>query len=330
MKPVCRARSIRPWALLCLGWIIAFLVLPAPGHGQHSIPILLYDEAHHNHPSAGPINALLDIARSAGVEVRIGRRPLDEELTSRPQVLIVSGAMPVPRDDFFARFSGAPGAAMAAYWMDDRMVFSDVEVRAVVDWIMAGGSLLLIIDHAPQGAAAGNLVRGLGADVRNGFTWDGLFLPPGYVAGDGTRAGRTSNILFSRETGRIGDHPITAGSSDRTKVNAVATYVGTSIQGPLGSTPLWVLSDSATDYFRPWPDGPEYRISAAGRSQAVAYELGEGRVVIVGEAGALMQDPFGNEPPADPAHPGIGLDYVHADNRVFAENLISWLLRRSN
>jgi hypothetical protein len=79
---------------------------------------------------------------------------------------------------------------------------------------------------------------------------------------------------------------------------------------------LLLLSDSAVDYSRPWPDGPENLTTARGRSQAIAFGRGAGRVVVISEAGALMKDPVGSRPPR------TGLDYAHANNRVFAENVL--------
>jgi hypothetical protein len=311
-----------------LSSLAACVALSGTLDAQTAAAVVVYDEAHHNNPSDGPLGELLEIARSLGAEVRIGRRTLDQELQSGPNVLIVAGPMSVPREEFYARFRGVASstARMPMYWTADleEPAFSDTEVKAVFHYVAAGGALLLILDHTS--APAFGLTRALGADMRNVFTWDALHFPPGYpVVG---RIGRfASSIYFSRESGMIGDHPITTGVAGGGRVESVATYVGSSIQGPIGSTSLLVLSDSAMDYYRPWPDGPEYRLSAAGRSQAVAYQLGRGRIVIVGETSALMKVPVGPDDPRDPGKVGIGLDYTHAHNRRFAHNAIAWLLR---
>lgn len=290
-------------------------------------PVLLYDEAHHNYPAAG-MSAFLDIARSLGAEVQSGRRTLDQELRSAPAMLVIARAMPIPRAEFLARFAGVQQSTARSpmFWSDDleRPAFSSDEVRAVFDYVSAGGSLLLIVDHTA--APEMQMARALGTELRHAFTWDALHYPPGYnVVG---LIGRfASYVYYSRDAGTIGDHPIMNGAGDADRVNAVAAYVGSSLQGPIGSTPLLMLSDSAFDYYRAWPDGPEHRVSAAGRSQAVAYELGQGRVVIVAEISMLMKDPLGPDDPNDPQRLGSGLDYAHADNRQFAHNMLGWLLR---
>jgi hypothetical protein len=308
-------------------WLYSALLTASQLSAQAVAPVLLYDEAHHNYPADG-MSAFLDIARSLGAEARFGQRALDQELRWAPTMLVIARAMPIPREEFYARFAGVQQSTARSpmHWSDDlaRPAFSSDEVRAVFDYVSAGGSLLLIVDHTA--APEMEMARALGAELRHAFTWDAHHYPPGYkVVG---LIGRfASYVYYSREAGTIGDHPIMAGTGNADRVNAVAAYVGSSIQGPIGSTPLLILSDSAFDYYRAWPDGPEYRLSAAGRSQAVAYELGLGRVVIVAEISMLMKDPLGPADPNDPQRLGSGLDYSHADNRRFAHNMLKWLLR---
>lgn len=309
-------------------WACGVLLSASHLSAQVAPPIILYDEAHNNYPSDQGISAFLDIARSLGAEVRSGRRTLVQELETAPSVLVIASAMPIPRDEFYARFRGVQQSTARSpmFWTADltQPAFSTAEVKAVFDYVSEGGALLLIVDHTAGPEIP--LARALGAELRHVFTWDAHHYPPGYkVVG---LIGRfASYVYYSREAGTIGDHPIMNGFAEGGKVNAVATLVGSSIQGPIGSTPLLMLSDSAMDYYRPWPEGPEYRLSAAGRSQAVAYELGKGRVFMIAELSALMKDPLGPDNPNDPEKLGSGLDYARADNRRFAQNVLMWLLR---
>jgi hypothetical protein len=291
--------------------------------------VLLYDEAHNNFSSAGPIAGLLDIGRGLGLEVRINRNRLDSALRDGINLLVICVPSNITDSAFVARFREPRGARGLdwPYWSPDleRSPYTNDELRALIAWIEAGGSLLLILDHAPGPVQADALARALGVDVRNAFTSDRSRYPPGYGAPPPAdvpvRAVPTNRhwILFSRSAQTLGSHPITDGPSADRRVDAVATYTGSSIQGPVGSTALLVLSDSAVDYSRPWPDGPENLTAARGRSQAIAFGLGAGRVVVIAEAGALMKDPFGSRPP------GTGLDYSHANNRTFAGNVLGWL-----
>ena len=132
-------------------------------------------------------------------------------------------------------------------------------------------------------------------------------------------------LLFSRTNGLIGAHPITDGRDPSERVRAVATTTGESIEGPPATTVLLRLGATALDWLPP-PTGPsEPAVAgvrdfnpcptcttrpAGGRSQAIALEVGRGRVVVVGEMGVLT-------------------DYSvrEVDNRRFALNIVRWLAR---
>jgi hypothetical protein len=313
---------------LVFGTAVLFILRPVESQGQDANRTLVYDEGHNNFPSAR-MAGLLDIGRSLGLAVQIGQGTLDSQLAGRPTVLVVCVPASLPDSEFVARFrEPRRGRAVDwAYWsLDyDQSPYTDLELRTLVDWIHSGGSLFLIIDHAPGPAHARALARAIGVDVRNAFTSDRSHYPPGYAgpsasAGVHVVPGNNHWIHFSRSTHTIGPHPITDGITPDGRLDAVATYTGSSIVGPVGSTPLLILSDSAVDVFRPWPDGPEYRIPSHGRSQATAFTLGSGRVVVIAEAGALMKSPFGSR------FPDTGLDYANAGNRKFAENSLRWLI----
>ena len=100
------------------------------------------------------------------------------------------------------------------------------------------------------------------------------------------------------------------------------------MEGPAGSVSLLRLSPTAVDWipsrtprapsnttpqapvkdFNPCPSCDQ--ISSAGRSQGIAFVFGRGRVVIIGEMGALV----------DYSVPGM-------QNRQFALNAVRWLAR---
>ena len=100
------------------------------------------------------------------------------------------------------------------------------------------------------------------------------------------------------------------------------------MEGPAGSVPLLRLSPTAVDWIpsatrrassnaapqaqprdaNPCPSCEP--VSAAGRSQGIAFSLGRGRVVIIGDVGALI----------DYWVPGM-------QNRQFALNAVRWLAR---
>jgi hypothetical protein len=136
------------------------------------------------------------------------------------------------------------------------------------------------------------------------------------------------HLVFSLENGLLPDHPITRGSDEWEKIEGISTISGGSMQGPPGSASLLLLSPTAVDWvpsstprapsnttpqaqatdFNPCPSCDQ--VSAAGRSQGIAFVFGRGRVVIIGEMGALV----------DYSVPGM-------QNRQFALNIVRWLNR---
>ncbi len=210
--------------------------------------------------------------------------------------------------------------AEAAVEQRARAAFTETEADAIREWVEGGGALLLVTDHFPTGTAAGALARRFGVGLSGGWTDDPEHrrTVPGYGAVFGY-------LLFSRTNALIGAHPITDGHDFSERVRAVATTTGESMEGPPAATILLRLGATAVDWLPP-PTGPSEpavagvrdfnpcqtctRRPAGGRSQAIALEVGRGRMVVVGEMGVLT-------------------DYSvrEADNRRFALNIVRWLAR---
>ena len=139
------------------------------------------------------------------------------------------------------------------------------------------------------------------------------------------RLASTDILLIANANGLIGAHPITNGRDPSERLRAVTTTTGESIEGPPTSTALLRLSATAVDWVPPAAGTRELAVAGArdfnpcptcatrpagGRSQAIALEVGRGRMVVVGEMGVLT-------------------DYSvrEADNRRFALNIVLWLAR---
>lgn len=280
-------------------------------------PLVLWDVAHHNAHRWG-MEAFLEVLHQDGYRVNFQDEPFSAATLRDARVLVLPGPLAVPRDRLLRQ-------GLDHYWWSDEgreQALSESEVLAVTAWIRAGGALLLILDHAPAPAAVSWLLEALGVDARNSMTWDGNRQPPEY---EDLGSRRTSKILFGRDWGSLGEHPIVEGRHPGERVNRVATYVGASLVGPLGSTPLLLLSPDAFDYWKvpPTRGGNEHRLPAHGRSQATAFTLGEGRVVVVAEY-TVFQARW--NVPGDPDGTiGAGMAYAGADNQQFAANIVRWL-----
>lgn len=300
-----------------------------------SHPKILFDEAHNNfHTSTGRYKPLVDLLTNDGYSVTPNKERFQKKILDGYDVLVIANALGAARQNM-------PEASLPA--------FTEEECDAVRDWVRAGGSLLLIADHAPFGAAAENLAQRFGVDMAKGHTSDPANYDP--------ETGNMSFLVFSRENKLIADHPITRGRDASEKINRVVTFTGQSLKGPAGSVALLHLADTAIDLTRPaageasdtrpidrLPDGtplpPGARVrtspggaragtSAAGRAQALAFGFGKGRVVALGEA-AMVSAQVVRGPAAQllgREELQMGMNRKGIDNRQLALNIMHWLSR---
>ena len=294
----------------CLGVIAAAVIAQAANAGEQreQRTRVLVDEAHHNfHTTTGSYagyTRLLQLDRFAVLPLR---NSITRDVLDAADVFISASALSEPQGVLMrkAKEQGQPFE-----WSATSLVpaFTAVEIATLQEWVKEGGGLLLVMDHAPFGAAAASLASAFGVDVRHATTRDTAFTKPTNLLD------RPAHFLFTRGTGIVGDHPVLIG------VDHVVTYTGTSLAGPIGSTMLLHLPPSAVD-----AGGPNVSPRrASGRAQAIALQFGKGRVVVLGEAGMLTTDPgSGVDACGDRAiaHPELG-------NRRLALNIARWLARR--
>ena len=269
---------------------------------------ILLDEAHHNlfAAASGGYRSFVRLVTEEGFSVTANRLPFSSARLASTDIVLIAN----------------PNGADAEATVEQRAqpAFADGEADAIREWVESGGSLLLVTDHYPTGAAARALAGRFGVGLSGGWTDDpaNRRTLQGYGAVFGY-------LMFSRANGLIGAHPITDGRDASERLRAVTTTTGESIAGPPTGRVLLQLSATAVDWLPP-PSGTREPAAggvrdfnpcptcdtrpAAGRSQAIAIEVGRGRVVVVAEMGVLT-------------------DYSvrEADNRRFALNIIRWLAR---
>jgi hypothetical protein len=257
-------------------------------------PKVLFDEAHNNfHTASGRYKPFAELIISDGYVVVPNREKFSAEGLKDYKVLVISNAL---------------GAAGMAEESAANPAFTEQESDAVRDWVKAGGSLLLIADHAPMGSANQILGSRFNVDMSKKYTRD----PQNFEK----ESNNQGFIVYTRESGRLADHPITNGRNERERVNKIIAFTGQSLKGPAYGKSIMSLADTAEDVM-PGPDPKP--VSAAGRSQGLALTVGKGRVVILGEAGMLSAQVVGpNKVPFGMNRPGI-------DNRQFALNIMHWL-----
>lgn len=278
-------------------------------------PIVAIDRAHHNfHTADGRFAPFARLLRADGYRVIDQAAPFSAEGLAGIGVLVIANAL--GPDEGEAR---APA-------------FTDAEADAVRDWVRGGGSLLLVADHAPFGSAAARLGARFGVEMGQGWVID-AGAAPGSV---------TTNITYSRENGRLGDHPVTRGRDEGERIGTIRAFTGQSLSLPEGASALMTLAPTA----REAPDQTALNaageaiiaaggdLDAAGASvpvvggqvQGLAMRYGAGRIVVLGEAGMLSaqrvtfpDDPQGRRTMR------FGMNVAGIDNRQFVLNLLHWL-----
>jgi len=262
-------------------------------------PRVLFDEAHNNADTAsGRYKPFVELITNDGYAVAPNQAIFSKEALKRYRVLVIVNATARPGDR-------------------DASAFTTEECAGVQDWVKSGGALLLITDQAPFSTAVLTLAARFDVSLSKGYTIDSSK----YNRGSDDR----TELVFSREDGLIGDHPICNGRDQAERVNRIMTFTGTSLRGPSGSVALLKLADTAMDVLP--PDRPplageqelDYKtVSAAGRAQAVALQFGKGRVVLLTEAAMLTAQ-------VAPRGFQFGMNVPGLDNRQLALNIIHWL-----
>lgn len=259
-------------------------------------PKVLFDEAHNNfHTAGGRYKAFADLITNDGYQVTPNKDKFSADTLKGFDVLVISNPM---------------GAAQMNMAEASNPAFTAEESDAVRDWVKKGGALLLIADHAPVGGATQILGERFGIDMSKQFTLD----EQNYEKG-------TDNpgfIIYTRESGRLADHPVTNGRDATERVNKIIAFTGQSLKGPADSIAFMKLADTAQDRM-PGPDSKP--VSAAGRAQGILMRFGKGRAVFLGEAAMLSAQLAG------PNKLQFGMNRPGIDNRQLALNIMHWLTR---
>ena len=206
-------------------------------------PTVAIDEAHSNfHTARGQYRPFADVLRSDGYKVLASTGKFMPDTLPGVDVLIIANAY-------------APSGP----------AFTEQECDTVRDWVREGGSLLLIADHTPYGTSAENMGDRFGVTMGKGWVFDRSPLGNGF----------TSQLVFSRENGLLGVHPLLRGRDASENVTHVRSFSGQSLGVPQGATVLLRLSltareaSDARDADAGDPGGTK-SVSVAGGAQGIA------------------------------------------------------------
>ena len=269
---------------------------------EDSHPRVVIDGAHHNASTTrGRYYPFAEMLEMDGCDVSRGGRKFSAGSLKSTDVLVIVNASGASRP-------GIMGLNLPLPTKGERSdpAFTSDEIAAVRTWVENGGSLLLIADHSPFGEASAALAEAFGVTMHRGFT---------EIPNE-----KSDPMEFSRENGRLPDHPIIAGASSYEDVERVLTFTGQSLDGPADATILLALPDSAIEYVpHGEEDNRELTEEKAGAAQGLAFEYGKGRVVVLGEAAMMTAQVYKDD--------HFGINSPDCDNQQFALNVIHWLTR---
>jgi len=285
------------------------ILLTSAAHGQHiadphfdarvenpaftkNFPRVLFDEAHNNTDhSHGRYKPFADLLFNDGYKVVVNRQPFATATLINFKILVIVN--PLGAEDMDDENAGGPA-------------FTNEECDAVNDWIRGGGALLFIVDADPLASAAEVLATRLGVNMSKRDT---------VVPANGEKELNFGVIVYSRQNGLLSEHLITNGRNETERVNRVMVFGGQSLKGPAGTDAVLKTTDAAEDK----NSATEKNGSAAGRAQAIAFRLGKGRVVMLGDAAMLSAQVTG------PENKPFGMNVPGIDNRQLALNIMHWL-----
>jgi hypothetical protein len=267
---------------------------------NNSHPKVLFDEAHNNmHTTSGTYSPFVNLIKNDGYLVKKNQSAFLKNSLEQSDILIISNAKGGKRN-----FKYKPA-------------FTKEECNIVKQWILQGGSLLLIADHYPLGSAANCLSMQFGVYMYNGEVYDSIYF-------EGDSAFR-DKLVFSRENYLLQDNEITNGKNLHERISKVVSDRGQSLSIPDSSLVLLKLSrksyhilpDSIWDIGKTTHARFKDPVSAYGNCQGLAIKFGKGRVVILGEAAMLTAQLYKKEK--------FGMNTPGNDNKQFALNIMHWL-----
>jgi len=284
-------------------------VNPAYAAGQG--PRVCMDVAHNNFQSAernpGAYNPFAELLRGDGYRVAETAQKFLPEMLKECDVLVIADAT---GDDNLRDWAFPHPSA-----------FRRAELEALYQWLRGGGALLLIADHAPFGATTAMLASRFGVEMGKGYAWD--------VTNNSREPSTT--IVYSRENGSLGAHPITRG------ITRVVAFTGQSLSVPPGAAVLLKFGNAAYESsganaqadIAAFREGkPTAARSVAGRAQGLAFDYGKGRVVMMGEAAMFSAQVARFRDPQGRLHEiKMGMNVAGNDNRQFLVNVMHWLTR---
>lgn len=311
------ARRICRSALLPIVAVAAVVVAGCSRHTTHAVaddwtavvaqpafptgqgPVVLVDAAHGNwHTIDGRFRPFAQLLEKDGYRVRGANSKVSAQSLAGVSIFVIANAV--------------KGGEEAVWALPTPPALEPDETRALVAWVEAGGSLLLIADHMPFPGSVAELAGAFGLQFQNGF-----------AVKSATEGG---TLIFTRAGGLM-DHAITRGRNASEGVPAVKSFTGQAF----GATrPVQALMRMPEDWHVLLPNEAwkfeenTARVSTRGLVQGAVFEHGNGRVAAFGEAAMFTAQAMARD-----GHTlRVGMSDPEAPhNAQFVLNVAHWLSR---
>ena len=231
-----------------------------PKYKKQKGPNILIDAGHHNFVvEMGLIKPFVDLSTNDGYQPKIDSGVFTSAYLAKYQMVLITPAMPF-------KFGSKKEVTT-------EITFTPDELVALKDWVMKGGSLIMLSEHAPIDKSMTPLFNTFGIQLSIGAVVDSLNYDTNIKFPN-----VETILLFNRKNGLLNStHPIITGASKNEVVDNIETYTGCALTGE-GYTNIFKLSPSAK--IRKWSASQP---SGGGDSQCLAGSFGKGKVVALGD-----------------------------------------------
>lgn len=267
----------------------------APAFTDGSGPVVMFDEAHNSfHSLARSFRPFAELLRLDGYRVVPLETRLSAAALTGANILVIVNVL---------------AAENVGNWkLPTPSAYTTDEIESARRWVTDGGSLLLVADHMPFPGATAELARALGFNFANNFAIDTATWDP---------------LVFRRSDATLGSHSIMNGRNESERIDSVVTFTGQAfLPADPTVTPLLTLGSGVLAYEPAvaWEFDSVPGTSAAGMLQGAVRRLGNGRVVVLGEAAMLTAQVAG------PNRRPMGMNAPNArQNQQFTLNVVHWL-----
>ena len=271
-----------------------------PAYPSGEGPVVMVDEGHFNfHTIEYRYRPFAELLRRDGYNVEPLPPEFGEDSLSACEILVISNALSERNQSEWS--------------LPTLSAFSDNEIAAIHDWVINGGSLLLIADHMPFPGCAEKLGAAFGICFNNGFA---------YKTEQGEIIEGGGWLTFSRSDKSLANHAITQGRSIDERVDSVMSFTGQAFQSDVDVQALLIIGEAVVSFMPDvaWEFNDETpQVPVEGWLQGAVFRLGSGRIAVFGEA-AMFSAQI-----SDAGNP-MGMNAPGAEqNFQFVLNVMHWL-----